>query len=205
MLTLRCPSESRVDAYVRRVSGLPCLDDAGLLDRTTRVRYRRTRVGSLLGTGTDTYVLAVDALARWAPLELGWFRVHRPESTPVERGAIVAFSVRVMGLWFTWACRITSVSDTTTMAGDRSFTVRWAPIIGHGVRGEEEFALHYTAGTDEVRAEVAAVSRPARWFVWLGLPLARSMQRTFPSEMLAGWARSVRRAHPGGVTRGLTP
>ncbi|MBU6317864.1 MAG: DUF1990 family protein, partial [Acidobacteria bacterium] len=40
---------------------------------------------------------------------------------------------------------------------------------------------------------IRAVSRPARWFMWAGLPLARQAQHRFKPAALAALAGAVRR------------
>ena len=167
----------------------------GLTDRERTRGWFVDRVDTLLGTGAPSFDAAVSALHRWRPLDLGWFRVHRPDSTPLERGVLVVYSVRVLRCWFTWSCRITRVIDEVDEAGCRRFGIVWGTVGDHAARGEESFVVRFDPHSGEVRAGIHAVSRPARWYAWLGLPVSRWIQRGFKPQSLAAWAGAVRREH----------
>jgi uncharacterized protein (UPF0548 family) len=92
----------------------------------------------------------------------------------------------------TYACRIISVIDDSDAEGNRRFGFTWATIGNHAARGEERFLVSLDARTGEVRGSILAVSRPARWFMWVGFPVARRSQRLFKPAALASLARAAR-------------
>ena len=149
-------------------------------------------VEAIVGVGPQAFEAAAASLRAWAHTDLDWFRVHRPETTRLEAGTVVAYSVRVLGLWWAFACRIVRVIDTHGTDGAREFGYVYATIGHHAARGEERVTVRLDPRTQEVFGSILAVSRPARWYVWLGFPLARTTQRLFKPAALAALARAVR-------------
>lgn len=63
-------------------------------------------------------------------------------------------------------CRVVYVIDEPHRRG-----FAYGSLPGHAVRGEEMFAVRIDPQDETVYAEVAAFSRPARWWSNLGSPL----------------------------------
>ena len=87
--------------------------------------------------------------------------------------------------------------DERDADGTARFGFAYGTVGGHPERGEERF-LVTRAPDGAVTASILAISRPGRWFTWVGLPLARRAQRRFKPDALAAWRRGVeRRLVPG--------
>ena len=193
MLTLRLPSLAQMDAFVRRVSATGYNTPLGLTAVANPGRWFVDDVEAILGVGADAFDAATAALRNWDQMELPWFRLHRPDATPLETGVVAAYSTRVCGIWMSYACRIVSVIDDVDTSGLRRFGFVYATIGRHAVQGEERFLVTHHPSTGEVYGSIRAVSRPRAWYTWAGLPLARRAQRLFKPEALAALAGSVRR------------
>lgn len=193
MLSLRPPSPDQLDRFMRQVAGAPLNTRGGLTEGTAPRYWFVDDVDAILGVGPDAFDAAVSALQGWDQVALPWFRMHRPADTPIERGSLAVYSARIAGIWMTYACRIVSVIDDSDAQGSRRFGFVWATVGAHGARGEERFLVWLDAQTGEVHGSIRAVSRPARWYTWVGLPVARRSQRLFKPEALAALARAVRR------------
>lgn len=192
MLSMRAPSPERLDRFTRQSSGASLNTPSGLTERAVTRGWFVDDVNAILGVGPDAFDAAVSALRGWDQMALSWFRMHRPAETPIERGELVVYSVHVAGVWMTYACRILSVIDETDADGSRRFGFVWATVGDHAARGEECFLVMFDGRTGEVHGSIRAVSRPARWFMWVGLPVARRSQRLFKPEALAALAQAVR-------------
>ncbi|MGI5247296.1 DUF1990 family protein [Dactylosporangium sp. CA-139066] len=132
---------------------------AGYLHVTRRVR---------VGSGPAAFRVAADALAQWRPQRGAGLQVR----TKAERPALgVDFATGIgfgpLRLW--QPCRIVWVVDEPGRYG-----FGFGTLPGHVETGEEAFLLSTDA--DDVWFEVRAFSRPAKWWVKLGAPLARLVQ-----------------------------
>ncbi len=192
MILWRAPSPSQMDRFVRKCSATGFNTPLGLTNGAAPARWFVDDVDAILGVGPEAFAAASDAMRSWAEMDLPWFRVHRPGSIPLEPGVVVAYAIRVAGLWMPFACRIVSVTDETGPDGSRRFGFVYATIGSHAAQGEERFLVTFDPRSGEVHGSIRAVSRPGRWFVWLGLPVARRAQRLFKPEALAALAASVR-------------
>lgn len=192
MLSMRAPSPERLDRFTRQTSGASLNTMGGLTEDVSTRGWFVDDVDAILGVGPDAFDAAVSALRNWEQLDLTWFRMHRRADTPIERGALVVYSVHIAGVWMTYACRIVSTIDETDADGGRRFGFVYATVGKHAARGEERFLVTLDGRTGEVHGSIRAVSRPARWFMWVGLPVARRSQRLFKPEALAALARAVR-------------
>jgi uncharacterized protein (UPF0548 family) len=181
-----------MDRFVRRVSGTGYNTPLGLTTGERAGHWIIDDVEAIVGVGPQAFDAAAESLRSWQHADLDWFHVHRPESTRLEVGTVVAYSVRVLGLWWSFACRIVQVVDTFSADGEREYGYVYATIGRHAARGEERVTVRLDPRTQEVLGSILAVSRPARWYVWLAYPLARSTQKLFKPAALAALARAVR-------------
>ena len=193
MLTVRAPSPDQIDGFVRKHGGNGFNTPSGLTEGTAPPRWFVDDVDAILGIGNDAFEAAAAALRHWEQMNLPWFKVHRPDRTPLDPGVVVAYSARIAGMWMTFACRIVSVIDEVDPDGGRRFGFVYGTIDPHAAKGEERFLVRLDARTREVHGSIRAVSRPARWYMWAGLPVARRAQRLFKAEALAILAGAVRR------------
>ena len=193
MFSLRLPTPNALDSFVRKVSGCAYNTPLGVAGSGAPAGWLVDDVDAIVGMGNAAFDAATAAIRAWSHLELGWFRVHRPEQTPLEPGVVVAYSTRIARVWMTFACRIVSVIDDVDADGTRRFGYVYATIGNHAAKGEERVLVTLNPSTGEVHGSIRAVSRPARWYTWVGLPVARRAQRLFKPEALAALAAAVRR------------
>jgi uncharacterized protein (UPF0548 family) len=91
--------------------------------------------------------------------------------TPAEVGATVVLCSPLGPLWALAPCRVTDVESS-----DDRVRLVYATLPGHPEQGAEEFSLTRDA-SGTVWFGVSARSRPASWFVALGAPVSRRIQR----------------------------
>ncbi|MBI2825288.1 MAG: DUF1990 domain-containing protein [Planctomycetia bacterium] len=139
-----------------------------------------------LGTGERTYKAACDALRNWQMFSLAWIEVY-PPAAPVAVGQTVAVLARAYGLWWRAACRIVYVDAAVI----RRFGFAYGTLDAHPERGEERFEVTWN-DDDRVWFGITAISQPARWWVWMFLPLARRLQRRFGADAGQAMLRACR-------------
>lgn len=137
-----------------------------------------------LGRGADALDAARDAVRRWRMFDLGWIEIHPPE-TPIEIGRVVAVLAHFGPLWVMNATRIVDVIDD-----ERRFGFSYGTLPGHSESGEERFLVEQLPDGG-VWYDLRAFSQPATWFVRLGYPLARALQRRFAIDSLHAMQRAV--------------
>jgi uncharacterized protein (UPF0548 family) len=178
MPSLTRPSAERLAAMVQRCQQIPLNYESGLLSRTEHLRrWFVDRHDVSIGRGADDFESACGALRRWAQFPREWTMMATPLA-PIEVGAIAGYSARALGSWWSYCCRILTVIDQTDGDGTRRFGFEYGTLRGHAERGEERFLVTMTPDGD-VRFSLFAVSRPGRWFTWIGLPFARRAQARF--------------------------
>jgi uncharacterized protein (UPF0548 family) len=144
-----------------------------------------------LGTGTETFARAVEAIRHWKMYETGWTRLLWPDA-PISEGTVIGILGRHLGLKSLNACRIAYVYEEDEPSHRRyGFAVGTLP--GHVERGEERFTVEWQAADDAVFYEVFAFSRPAHPLVRLAQPLARRIQSHFAPDSLQSMANAVTR------------
>ncbi|GAA4247615.1 DUF1990 family protein [Dactylosporangium darangshiense] len=130
---------------------------------------RRVRVG----VGAEAFRVAAEALAGWRP-QRGAGLLVRTEADRPAVGVEFASGIGV-GLLRLWVpCRIVWVIDEPGRYG-----FGFGTLPGHVETGEEAFLLSTDFSDDaagEVWFEVRAFSRPAKWWVRLGAPVAKLVQ-----------------------------
>jgi uncharacterized protein (UPF0548 family) len=102
----------------------------------------------------------------------------------------------VFGLWWLNACRIVYVLNDP--APTRRFGFAYGTLPGHVECGEERFSIEWDTA-DCVWYDIRAFSRPHYWFVSLGYPLVRRLQRRF---VMASQAAMRQALAQGGTTPG---
>lgn len=135
----------------------------------------------LLGFGRNTYLRAARALSRWQMFETSLTRIV-PRDAEIKRETIVAvighhFRVHSLNL-----CRIVYTIDAHDEAFERYGFAYGTLENLHLESGEERFMIERNRATDEVYYDLLAVSRPQNLLIFLGYPLARTMQQRFARE-----------------------
>jgi uncharacterized protein (UPF0548 family) len=111
---------------------------------------------------------AAEALARWQP-QRGAGLAVRTDAERAERGVRFATGLGVGPLRLWVPCEIVWFVDEPARFG-----FGFGTLDGHPERGEEAFQLSVVDGA--VWFDVAAFSRPAKWWVRLGQVFARRLQ-----------------------------
>ena len=128
-----------------------------------------------LGHGQKVFTSAVNALNQWQHFPPSWTEVQAPEHPPFE-AQTVAVLFKVLGLWWLNSARIVYVLHETNKYG-----FAYGTLPGHIECGEEVFYVEMHPD-ESVYYHIKAFSKPNRWFVKLGYPLARHWQRQFVKE-----------------------
>ncbi len=195
MLLFRKPSDAFVQRFLEEQSRLGFSYDAvgaTFGDVPAGFDVDRTRIS--LGKGEGSFQAAKLALARWDQFRLGWVGT-RPDSVPIEKGAVVAVLARAINLWWLNACRIV---DTVDESGEISrFGFAYGTLPEHAEMGEERFLIEWNRADDSVWFDILAFSRPKHPLVRLGYPVVRRTQKRFGREACAAMLQSVRRIGPG--------
>jgi len=170
----------RILEHARRQE--PTYDEVGAADVGDRpAGYRHDRYQSRIG-GPETFARAREALIRWRAHLGAGVRIY--PSDPVREGATVLLLIAV-GPWRMVApCRIVSVIDE-----DDRFGFAYATLPGHPERGEELFVIEREDGGCIFR--ITASSRPDRFLVRLGAPVARRIQTQVTRRYLRALAHDV--------------
>ena len=142
------------------------------------VDHNRRRIG----IGPQVFASAVAALKEWKQFDLGWVQIV-PAGTPVEVGAVVAILTSHFGFWSLNACRVVYLSNDDGPV--KKFGFAYGTLSSHGECGEERFTIEWHAADDSVWYDILAFSRPNKFLVKLGAPLARMLQKRFARDSLA--------------------
>ncbi len=104
-------------------------------------------------------------------------------STPgVEVGSTVAMSLG----WIRIPCRVVYVVAEPNQVG-----FAYGTLTGHPEQGEECFIVEFDDSDEAVYAVIRAFSRPGRWFVKVGGPLGRVVQRVFTDRYFTALRKSA--------------
>jgi uncharacterized protein (UPF0548 family) len=147
-----------------------------------------------LGMGQEIYEQAVAALRRWQQFDLGWVKIV-PDTTPLEVGATVAIKAKTFGFWSLSACRIVYLIQEDGPI--KKFGFAYGTLTNHVERGEERFTIEWRAQDGAVWFDILAFSRPNQFFVKLGYPLARRLQKRFAKESLSTMIATVQSFQAG--------
>jgi uncharacterized protein (UPF0548 family) len=186
MLLLQKPSPETQRAFLDRQRGLPfsyhapgCT--AGVVPPPGYVRdHARTE----LGYGADVFAAACAALRAWKMFDLGWVAVVDP-ACPLAVGREVGVVARVGCFWTLNTCRILEVFDEPGRLG-----FVYGTLDEHAAEGEERFVVELDS-VGRVWFDLVAVSRPHRWYVRVGRPVARLLQRRFRRDAAAVMLRAA--------------
>jgi uncharacterized protein (UPF0548 family) len=190
MFLLRKPSPSFIRAFLENQAKLNFTYSAvGASSVTPPPGYVVDHTRIKLGTGEAAFNAAKDALKRWEQFRLGWVEPCWLE-TAIESGQVVGVVARCCGVWCLNACRIVYVMDEP-----RKFGHAYGTLPGHVESGEERFTVEWH-DDDAVGYDILAFSRPNHFWVRLGYPLVRRLQRRFARDSAAAMKRAVGSGDP---------
>ena len=141
--------------------------------------YHHLRVSRVVGSGQELFAAAAERLLTW--------QAHRGAGLRVEGAPRAVQGARMrsgltLGPVTLWApCEVVYVVDEPRRKG-----FAYGTLTGHPESGEEAFLLTLQED-DQVRFDVTAFSKPARWYSWLGGPVTRVVQR----RVTEGYVRAV--------------
>ena len=144
-----------------------------------------------LGAGAGTFDRACAALASWEMFHLGWVALF-PRAAPLRVGTTVGVLVRHLGLWSLNPCRIVRLVLVKEAGPVERFGFAYRTLPDHAVEGEEQFTVEWSRDDDAVVYDLRAASRPRHPLAWLGLPVARLIQRRFARDSQRAMVRAVR-------------
>jgi uncharacterized protein (UPF0548 family) len=192
MFFLRQPSPEAVRQFISSECELPfSYPEVGATGCELPAGYNVDHNRIKLGTGKEVYVRAVAALQNWKQFDLGWVRMV-PSETQIEVGAVVAILTNHFGFWSLNACRVVYLIDEAGPV--KKFGFAYGTLSSHVERGEERFTIEWHATDDTVWYDILAFSRPNRFLVRLGFPLARRLQKRFARDSLNAIAEAIRHA-----------
>jgi uncharacterized protein (UPF0548 family) len=204
MLTVTRPDADRLASMVEDERSTPFNYEPGLLGRVGSLRrWFVDRHDEAIGHGGADFDAACEALRSWAMFRQPWTQPALPLAS-LEPGETVGYTARASGLWWSCCCRIVATIDEADADGTRRFGFDYGTLRRHPERGEERFLVTMTP-TGEVRFSLVAISRPGRWFTWIGLPLARRAQARFRPGATAAMREWVRAGSTGRGTSRRTP
>jgi uncharacterized protein (UPF0548 family) len=139
---------------------------------------------TVLGSGVDTFHLAIAGLKAWQAHRIAGVRVF-PEGQAIQTGATVVVTVGTPLLALAAPCRIVSIID-----GQSRWGFAYGTLPGHPEQGEEAFAVSL-APDETVRFEIEAFSRPGDILVRLAGPVGRGFQQGGTRNYLTALKRFV--------------
>ncbi|HKP47226.1 MAG TPA: DUF1990 domain-containing protein [Pyrinomonadaceae bacterium] len=179
MFLLRKPAAEDVRRFIAGQRDLPfSYREVGATKTIPPDWYNLDHNRVCLGKGRETFMRASEALGRWRHFELGWAAVV-PQGTPMQTGSVVAVQAHTFGMWSLNACRI-----VYTINEQAKFGYAYGTLADHAERGEERFMIEIL-DDDSVWYDILAFSRPQKFIVRLGRPLARRLQRRFARDSMA--------------------
>ncbi|WZH38035.1 MAG: DUF1990 domain-containing protein [Microbacterium enclense] len=144
-------------------------DEVGATAGEMPAGYHHVRGRRMIGHGRRDFERAADALLAGEAQRRAGARIEMSE-TPLRAGSRVTMRLGLGILSFRIPCLVVWAERSETTAG-----FAYGTLPGHPERGEERFTVTLRP-SGEVVFEVAAFSRPGRWFTRVGAPLGRLVQ-----------------------------
>jgi uncharacterized protein (UPF0548 family) len=179
------PTPQQIERFLDASRGLPLSYAPAGLVHTGAPGFRIDEAVVRVGTGDESFLRAMTALAEWRHFELGWVELF-PTRAAVVDGTVVAVAIRHFGFWSLNGCRVLyQTGDRLTACG-----FAYGTLTDHAECGEEIFEVQLDPDTGEVTYRIRAVSRPRAMLARVGYPLTRMLQARFRGDS----AQAVRRA-----------
>ncbi len=135
--------------------------------------YHRFRHRRPIGHGRDLFDRAATHILDFG-IQKGVDIFRGADTETARPGTELTVVLRIWPLSFSAPCRVVYVLDEPDRRG-----FAYGTLPGHPEVGEELFAVEYDATDDTVYGLVAAFSKPGAWYVRLGGPVVRLIQRWF--------------------------
>ncbi|MGC4048071.1 MAG: DUF1990 domain-containing protein [Armatimonas sp.] len=171
-LSFTHPDAAAIRAFLARETGDFSYPEVGATQEGVNVpRYDNDHNRVKLGDGEAVFQHAREALLHWEHFPAPWVFIE--PHAPIETGQTVAMCAKAFGLWWISAARIVYVIDEP-----RRFGFAYGTLSAHVECGEERFLVEKLPD-GSVWYDLYAFSRPRRWFIKLGYPFARRLQKKF--------------------------
>ena len=182
-LTLHRPTDTELVAFLASAIGGLSYPEVGATRSAARIPgYDNDHNKICLGEGEAVFRRACGALTRWEHFPAHWVRIG-PATPPVRVGQRVAMQAHAFGLTWISAAQIIYLLDEP-----RRFGFAYGTLHAHVECGEERFLIEWLPD-NTVWYSLVAFSRPRRWFIRLGYPLARRLQKRFVHDSFASLRR----------------
>ncbi|MEV4235047.1 MULTISPECIES: DUF1990 domain-containing protein [unclassified Nocardia] len=140
--------------------------------------YHRFRLRRRIGSGRALFERAgAEILAYRMQKGTGIFREADTPTAEPGTGLTVRLGIGPVGI--TAPCRVVYVLDEPDRRG-----FAYGTLPGHPEIGEELFAVEYDTTDAAVYGVVTAFSRPGAWYVRLGGPVVRAIQRIIAGKYI---------------------
>ena len=188
-LTLSQPTDTTLAAFLESATGPLSYPEVGATRNAAHIPgYDNDHNEVCLGEGAEVFKSACDALTRWEHFPTHWVKIG-PGTPPIREGQKVAMQARAFGL--TW---ISAAQIVYTVEEPRRFGFAYGTLDAHVECGEERFLIEWLPD-NTVWYSLTAFSRPRRWFIRLGYPLARRLQKRFVHNSFAALKNRVKSGH----------
>ncbi|WP_395142070.1 DUF1990 family protein [Armatimonas sp.] len=188
-LTLSQPTDATLAAFLKSATGPLSYPEVGATRSASHVPgYDNDYNKICLGEGAEVFRSACDALRRWEHFPKGWVRIGAG-IPPIHEGQKVAMLARAFGLIWISAAQI-----VYTIQEPRRFGFAYGTLSAHVECGEERFLIEWLPD-NTVWYSLTAFSRPRRWFIRLGYPLARHLQKRFVRDSFTMLQNRVKSGH----------
>ncbi|MFD4354643.1 DUF1990 family protein [Nocardia sp. NPDC058518] len=140
--------------------------------------YHRFRLRQPIGHGRDLFDRAENHILEYG-IQKGSGVFQSADTETAQPGTALTVFLGIGRLGITAPCRVVYVLDEPDRRG-----FAYGTLPGHPEIGEELFAVEYDPTDDTVYGLVTAFSKPGTWYVRLGGPVVRLIQRWFAHRYL---------------------
>ncbi|MFI7666424.1 DUF1990 family protein [Nocardia sp. NPDC049526] len=152
--------------------------EVGATKKVLPAGYHRFRLRRRIGSGRALFERAsAEILAYRMQKGTGIFR--EADTPTAEPGTRLTVRLGVGPVSITAPCRVVYILDEPDRRG-----FAYGTLPGHPEIGEELFAVEYDTTDDSVYGLVTAFSRPGAWYVRLGGPVVRAIQRIIAGKYI---------------------
>lgn len=148
--------------------------EVGATAGTLPADYHHLDLSALIGRGRPRFEQAAAAVLHWG-MQRGAGLGVRTADDAATTGAVVAIRLGLLVA----PCRVVYVVSEPDRRG-----FAYGTLPGHPESGEELFAVRYDPVDEMVYTQVRAFSRPAKWWIRAGGPVAQLAQRAIARRYL---------------------
>lgn len=152
--------------------------EVGATRATLPVGYHWFRYRRPIGHGRALFDRAATHILDFG-MQKGVGIFQRADTDTARTGTALTVRLGIGPLGITAPCRVVYVLDEPDRRG-----FAYGTLPGHPEVGEELFAVEYDPADDTVYGSVVAFSRPSTWYVRIGGPVVRLIQRWFAHRYL---------------------